>query len=522
MDQQKTQQTHESQAELRRCISRLSFVGMGHSDDLDRALVTLRQAIKDNADDNYIKGQVEGISKILLTLEDHTSDSKQSQKIEASQAEIELLKELTQRSIPSSLKSSFDKISKQRNQDTAQLISAIADAIETFISQNKMGTVRPKGMLSRLFGKAEQIDKRGSDTQKQVQEGISPEIKNSLLHLIEQLSALENNSKLATKLAKKVSELKQTSQLVEILEAVASAFVDFTGHEHEQFENFLKSLSKRIDRVNEFINQTVKFNQQFTKQSQLLDTELQGSVKELKTSIDDAQSLTDIKSYISHKIDSILARVNQFCDEQVSNQENMANNCESLVEQLRATEDETSRLKDELAAQRLRAQTDPLTGLPNRYSYNERLTQEYNRWRRYRSPLSLVLADIDFFKQVNDKYGHSAGDLVLREIALFLQSELRESDFVARFGGEEFVMLLPETTLVDATKAMNKLRQGIKQVVVEVESDNIQVAMSFGIAEFENNDTPKAVFNRADQALYRAKDKGRDQVCCQRAKPVKE
>ncbi|MCW9018509.1 MAG: hypothetical protein OQJ89_16165, partial [Kangiellaceae bacterium] len=150
MDQQKTQQTHESQAELRRCISRLSFVGMGHSDDLDRALVTLRQAIKDNADDNYIKGQVEGISKILLTLEDHTSDSKQSQKIEASQAEIELLKELTQRSIPSSLKSSFDKISKQRNQDTAQLISAIADAIETFISQNKMGTVRPKGMLSRL------------------------------------------------------------------------------------------------------------------------------------------------------------------------------------------------------------------------------------------------------------------------------------------------------------------------------------------------------------------------------------
>ena len=122
---------------------------------------------------------------------------------------------------------------------------------------------RPKGMLSRLFGKAEQIDKRDSDSSQPVQEEVSPEIKNSLLHLIEQLSALENNSKLADKLTTKVSKLKQTSQLVEILEAVANAFVDFTGHEHEQFESFLKSLSKRIDRVNEFINQTVKFNQQF-------------------------------------------------------------------------------------------------------------------------------------------------------------------------------------------------------------------------------------------------------------------
>ena len=91
MDQQKSQQSQESQAELRRCLSRLSFVGMGHSDDLDRALVTLRQAIKDNADDSYIKGQVEGISKILLTLEDETATEKTDSSIGQSQSEIKLL-----------------------------------------------------------------------------------------------------------------------------------------------------------------------------------------------------------------------------------------------------------------------------------------------------------------------------------------------------------------------------------------------------------------------------------------------
>ena len=97
-------------------------------------------------------------------------------------------------------------------------------------------------------------------------------------------------------------------------------------------------------------------------------------------------------------------------------------------------------------------------------------------------------------------------------------STLRESDFVACFGGEEFIILLPETSLVDATKAMNKIRLGIKNLKINHKGKAIPIAMSFGIAEFENNDTPKSVFDRADTALYRAKEKGRDQVGCQRAK----
>ena len=216
-------------------------------------------------------------------------------------------------------------------------------------------------------------------------------------------------------------------------------------------------------------------------------------------------------------MDAIIKKVNRFYNDQEKSHQKLNLDLDKLKDQLQETEQESNRLREDLEAQKIRAQTDDLTKLPNRYSYSEHLTQEYNRWRRYRSALTLVVADIDHFKKINDTYGHAAGDLVLKQLAKYLQKELRESDFVARYGGEEFVILLPETTLVAATKAINKLRLSIKNLKVKSEDKNIQFAMSFGLSEFEDDDTPKDVFERADKALYRAKEKGRDQVCCQRA-----
>ena len=511
--------SHEDSEELLRCLSRLSFVGMGQSKELDTSLSELRRAIKRNSNLAAIKKHVDKVSKALINHEDKRS-SLSSNEISA---DLELLEQLLSRPLPKEFKKALKKLEREReNQEAAQIISSIVDHIESFINQSPGKT--GKGLFGKLFSRNDKNNEtKLEDTIAAVRADDVPEaLKSTLMHLIEQLSAIENNQALAESLSKKVEELTRTEQLIEILEAVTGAFVDFAGHEHAQFEKFLKSLSQRIDRVNAFILETTKFNQSFSENSEMLDADLKSSVSSLKESIEAKDNLGEIKLMLSEKMDAIVLRVNEFCESQQKNHQQLTSNCEQLREQLNATQDETSRLKDELAAQRVRAQTDPLTGLPNRYSYNDRLTQEYNRWRRYRSPLSLVVGDIDWFKQVNDNYGHVVGDKVLKQISNYLSSELRESDFIARYGGEEFVMLLPETNLVDATKAMNKLRQGIKEIQVKAESEAISVSMSFGIAEFENNDTAKAVFARADKALYRAKDKGRDQVCCQRAKPVKE
>ncbi len=152
---------------------------------------------------------------------------------------------------------------------------------------------------------------------------------------------------------------------------------------------------------------------------------------------------------------------------------------------------------------------DHLTQLMNRRSYEEALTKEMARSRRYGIPLSLIIMDIDNFKKVNDNYGHDFGDYVLVQIAQILRIHTRSSDLVARWGGEEFIILMPETSQAEAALAAEKLRKNIEQMPLE---HDIVITMSFGVAEWLQIKEQQTWFKRADRALYRAKEMGRNRV----------
>ncbi|NMC52734.1 MAG: diguanylate cyclase [Chloroflexi bacterium] len=161
----------------------------------------------------------------------------------------------------------------------------------------------------------------------------------------------------------------------------------------------------------------------------------------------------------------------------------------------------------------LLAITDPLTGIFNRRYFFEIGGREFRRSVRHHHSLALVLIDIDHFKQFNDLYGHLAGDMVLREIGKESQKYLRESDIFARFGGEEFVLLLPETTAQDAFPIAERLRTIINELRVDVGGEKVFVSVSMGVAE-RGSDTNDlyALFENADRALYAAKEQGRGRV----------
>jgi diguanylate cyclase len=153
---------------------------------------------------------------------------------------------------------------------------------------------------------------------------------------------------------------------------------------------------------------------------------------------------------------------------------------------------------------------DALTRVPNRLAWEERVAQEYGRWRRYRSPLVLVVWDVDDFKKVNDTYGHKAGDKVLVTIANVLNDQIRETDFLARFGGEEFVLLLTETTLDDSLAVIEKLRKAIEYCQFHHGDKAVPITVSGGFTEFKGEDTVETAFERADQFLYKAKRIGKN------------
>ena len=172
-----------------------------------------------------------------------------------------------------------------------------------------------------------------------------------------------------------------------------------------------------------------------------------------------------------------------------------------------------SRLIDQNAELERLATTDGLTGLANRRRLFERLEQEMYRARRYGTALSLVMFDIDHFKRVNDRWGHAAGDQVLREIARETHQLLRKTDRAGRYGGEEFVVLLPETDLAEAILTAHRLHQQISETVITPELGvPVSVTISAGVATLAPAESGEALIHRADQALYRAKQGGRDRV----------
>jgi len=166
--------------------------------------------------------------------------------------------------------------------------------------------------------------------------------------------------------------------------------------------------------------------------------------------------------------------------------------------------------------------TDELTGLFNKRYFQARFEEEVARAKRYEQQLSLIFCDIDFFKNVNDRYGHQGGDQILRETADILKGamgqlnvivRLRKSDIIARYGGEEFVIILPETGIDGAVIVGEKLRKAMEEHTFRVDGKSVSITMSFGIAELtEEAQECTAIVKRADYAMYEAKETGRNKV----------
>ncbi len=159
------------------------------------------------------------------------------------------------------------------------------------------------------------------------------------------------------------------------------------------------------------------------------------------------------------------------------------------------------------------ARIDALTQVGNRHALNQALQTEVVVAERYEQPFSILIIDIDHFKSINDTHGHLIGDQVLRAVAKNLQDKLRRSDAVFRYGGEEFVVLLRNTDVNGASFIAERLRQAVECAAVRGSQTNISVTISTGIAAFENGLNQAALLDRADKALYQAKQTGRNRVC---------
>jgi diguanylate cyclase len=191
------------------------------------------------------------------------------------------------------------------------------------------------------------------------------------------------------------------------------------------------------------------------------------------------------------------------------------NATQTFEESLRETTFEIDQLKDELDKVRQQAFNDPLTGLMNRRGFDISIEESINNARENDSPMCLLLIDIDHFKNVNDTHGHLVGDKVLRGLSKLLVNQMRGNDFLSRYGGEEFAVILPSTPITGAHTVAENLRKSAQKLrLTHVKTGNklTDITISTGVACYRNGETTDDFISRCDKALYRAKNLGRNKT----------
>lgn len=282
--------------------------------------------------------------------------------------------------------------------------------------------------------------------------------------------------------------------------------------EIDELGEFLKSTLNRLRDFESQIRQSERFHEQSLSNTLDLEKSIGERSSELRANINEESGIDAIKSAVTSHLDSIDRRLGEFVQAEDRRHNRARERINEMVSALNELEFEAKELRENLEKQHEQVLIDPLTGILNRTGYDESINKEYVRWRRYEGYLSLAVLDLDLFKDINDSYGHSVGDKVLSNVARQLETQIRECDILCRYGGEEFVLLLPETSVADAFVMLEKLRVYIAECKFHFHDQPVPVTMSCGIAGFRTDDTISEVFERADRAMYLAKRDGRNQV----------
>jgi diguanylate cyclase len=226
--------------------------------------------------------------------------------------------------------------------------------------------------------------------------------------------------------------------------------------------------------------------------------------------ISTATELRALQSLVTTRLERVAREVCDFRAREENRMLEYRGHSEQLRSRIADLERESKELQAKLDSEQHQARLDPLTGVANRKSFDERLAQQIQRRRRGDGTTTMLLWDIDNFKQINDTYGHRAGDRVLQNVATCFAAAARGGDFVARIGGEEFMMLLGGVPLAEALQMANRIRAAVESLKFHFRGAPVRVTVSCGITELGDNDAPEAAFDRADGALYRAKHSGKN------------
>ena len=487
---------------FRDILLRLTFAAHGWDDRLDGVLERLQDELRTHDSLPDLKNYSEILYRALMRAEENRPAREPGQILAKAFGDLE---------VPVHLKEEWRELMEQGRtaRDEIQALEVLercASLLNEAFREGSTGRpARKSGLLASLFGNGTRNEPDSGDFLKAVQ--------HRLLELLSNLCPPPELEGQLETLKEDVDRGLQAERIPDILEQINQLIQDIRGRverERLELEKFLGQLTERLTHIEGALETTDNSTNEVFANRRKLDAEIEEQTRDMESRARDATDLGMLKALVQERVDTIRERMEKHQTVEQQLIEHKEREMASLMKKIQAMEEETETLRNQVREERRQAFTDALTGLPNRFAYEERLEQEYERWKRYGSPLSIVIVDVDRFKRINDTYGHQAGDKALRIIARELSLATRKTDFIGRYGGEEIVILMPETTAEAAMNAAEKLRQRIENCGFHFREKKVTITVSCGLSEYREGDTPESAFERADQALYEAKKRGRN------------
>ncbi|HUO67457.1 MAG TPA: diguanylate cyclase [Gammaproteobacteria bacterium] len=332
----------------------------------------------------------------------------------------------------------------------------------------------------------------------------------AFLAAIERVPAL---SLVATAVQRELGPDTTPAEAAALLERIANAVADVIASlqsQRAELESFLDQVTRQLAFLERWTGWQLDAAQSRRDDNIGLERTFEHEMTGLKRDVDEIQDVATIKVKVQSRLDAVADQLRTFRESEERRAEENERHAAELKREVAQLKTRTNELAEICAAQENRLMIDSLTGVHSRYAYEARINEEHQRWQRHGQPLTYTIWDIDHFKRINDQYGHEAGDRLLRAVAEILNRSKRAEDFLARIGGEEFVLLLPMTGLDAGLVVANKLRAAIEETAFRHKRQPERITISCGLTEFRPGDTPVAVYARADEALYKAKEQGRN------------
>jgi len=506
----------QQEESLRRIGRRLAVAAQGRDDSLDAVLERASETLRKSTSETELDRLAQELSKAVLVLDDFTAKARA----------ICAQRFLAAVDWPAALSESAHAVDPHEPDDPIKAVASLVnDALRT--PQQAAAPASPGGLLQRLFGRssAAPVEPQTEPDPGEAETSAACEVEaaetDCRAQVHEALQQLVERLPLTADLDPEVEDIKAklntpdaeiTSLAIRRLADLFARMRSSARQEVAEYRGLLGDVSDKLAVLDQILSEDFASREAQGDNGRNMGALLDNQIGDMRTHIAEVEDPARLRHLLNERLETLSSHFHDYRQEEERRLNEALERATEMRQRVNELESEAHQLRENMEKERDRAMTDGLTGLPNRFQIEERIEAEFERFKRFQQPLSVVVWDVDYFKRINDKFGHKAGDKVLQIVARKLAERARATDFVGRYGGEEFLMLLIGTAGQEALGVAEEIRKTIADCRFHYRELPVLVSISGGVAEFQPGDEPDVVFERADAAMYQAKQAGRN--CC--------